>query len=337
MLVVLVVALAIGVTPVERAADQRRSANAIGKTINCPQCSGESVADSNAAFVPGGPPRHRQAVAGRPDRRPDPRVRWPTATASASCSPRPPPGSPASCGSCRSSCSSWPSPGWPPRSGGGSAAPTSTPPPPIVSWSVGPSPPSTASRRGRRRPEMGERPVSGAAAGAGHAGPGPSGRRVGDRRSRARRRRRREGGLEADPAGTTAARPGPRRRRPTQAVVDRELGPDELAALEEQRAFLLTSLRDLEAEHDVGDVDDHDYEQLEGRLHGPGRGGHPGHRRPPPPGRGPRPPDRRGAAGSSSSARSPWWRLAGRRARGPVGRPARRRRHHHRWRPPEHP
>jgi tetratricopeptide (TPR) repeat protein len=46
------------------------------------------------------------------------------------------------------------------------------------------------------------------------------------------------------------------------AIVDRELGPDELAALEEQRAFLLTSLRDLDAEHDVGDVDDHDYEQL---------------------------------------------------------------------------
>jgi hypothetical protein len=45
-------------------------------------------------------------------------------------------------------------------------------------------------------------------------------------------------------------------------VVERELGPDELAALEEQREFLLTSLRDLEAEHDAGDVDESDYEQL---------------------------------------------------------------------------
>jgi tetratricopeptide (TPR) repeat protein len=42
----------------------------------------------------------------------------------------------------------------------------------------------------------------------------------------------------------------------------RELNPDELAALEEQREFLLTSLRDLEAEHDAGDVDDHDYDEL---------------------------------------------------------------------------
>ncbi len=42
----------------------------------------------------------------------------------------------------------------------------------------------------------------------------------------------------------------------------RALNPDELAALEEQRAFLLRSLRDLEAEHDAGDVDDHDYAEL---------------------------------------------------------------------------
>ena len=40
------------------------------------------------------------------------------------------------------------------------------------------------------------------------------------------------------------------------------LDPDELAALEDQRAFLLTSLADLEREHDAGDLDDHDYEAL---------------------------------------------------------------------------
>ncbi len=37
---------------------------------------------------------------------------------------------------------------------------------------------------------------------------------------------------------------------------------DELAELEEQRRYLLGSLRDLEREHDAGDVDDDDYETL---------------------------------------------------------------------------
>jgi tetratricopeptide (TPR) repeat protein len=40
------------------------------------------------------------------------------------------------------------------------------------------------------------------------------------------------------------------------------LDPDTLAALEEQRDFLLRSLEDLEREHDAGDVDDHDYASL---------------------------------------------------------------------------
>lgn len=40
------------------------------------------------------------------------------------------------------------------------------------------------------------------------------------------------------------------------------LDPDTLAALEEQRDFLLRSLEDLEREHDAGDVDDHDYREL---------------------------------------------------------------------------
>jgi tetratricopeptide (TPR) repeat protein len=42
----------------------------------------------------------------------------------------------------------------------------------------------------------------------------------------------------------------------------RPLDPDTLAALEEQRDFLLRSLEDLEREHDAGDVDDHDYRSL---------------------------------------------------------------------------
>jgi hypothetical protein len=40
------------------------------------------------------------------------------------------------------------------------------------------------------------------------------------------------------------------------------IDPDDLAALEEERAFLLRSLRDLDAEHAAGDVDEHDYETL---------------------------------------------------------------------------
>jgi tetratricopeptide (TPR) repeat protein len=44
--------------------------------------------------------------------------------------------------------------------------------------------------------------------------------------------------------------------------VRRELDPDVLVALEEQRDFLLRSLDDLEAEHDAGDVDDVDYLSL---------------------------------------------------------------------------
>jgi hypothetical protein len=38
--------------------------------------------------------------------------------------------------------------------------------------------------------------------------------------------------------------------------------PDHLAALEEERTFLLRSLRDLDAEHAAGDVDDDDYTTL---------------------------------------------------------------------------
>lgn len=47
-------------------------------------------------------------------------------------------------------------------------------------------------------------------------------------------------------------------------VTDRpgRLDPDALAALEEERDFLLRSLDDLEREHAAGDVDDHDYRTL---------------------------------------------------------------------------
>ena len=42
----------------------------------------------------------------------------------------------------------------------------------------------------------------------------------------------------------------------------RTLDPDERAALEDQRDFLLASLDDLEREHDAGDIDEHDYTEL---------------------------------------------------------------------------
>ena len=40
------------------------------------------------------------------------------------------------------------------------------------------------------------------------------------------------------------------------------LDPDALAALEQQRDFLLASLRDLDREHDAGDLDDIDHQTL---------------------------------------------------------------------------
>lgn len=54
-------------------------------------------------------------------------------------------------------------------------------------------------------------------------------------------------------ATTTTTEPAARSSR---------LDPDALAALEEERAFLLRSLEDLEREHDAGDIDDDDYQQL---------------------------------------------------------------------------
>ncbi len=51
--------------------------------------------------------------------------------------------------------------------------------------------------------------------------------------------------------------PGPAKPR-----AGRRLDPDELAALEDQRDFLLRSLQDLEREHEAGDLDDADHAAL---------------------------------------------------------------------------
>jgi hypothetical protein len=40
------------------------------------------------------------------------------------------------------------------------------------------------------------------------------------------------------------------------------MDPDRLAELEEERRFLLASIRDIEREHSVGDVDEHDFQTL---------------------------------------------------------------------------
>ena len=40
------------------------------------------------------------------------------------------------------------------------------------------------------------------------------------------------------------------------------MNPDELARLEEERSFLLSSLRDLEREREAGDIDELDYAAL---------------------------------------------------------------------------
>lgn len=48
----------------------------------------------------------------------------------------------------------------------------------------------------------------------------------------------------------------------TTTTARSHLDPDELAALEEQRDFLLRSLDDLELEKQAGDIDDHDYRAL---------------------------------------------------------------------------
>ncbi len=69
--------------------------------------------------------------------------------------------------------------------------------------------------------------------------------------------------------GTPPPGPGPATRSsaaPTKGATSPRrsgaLDPDALVALEEERDFLLTSLDDLEREHDVGDVDDVDYAEL---------------------------------------------------------------------------
>jgi tetratricopeptide (TPR) repeat protein len=94
------------------------------------------------------------------------------------------------------------------------------------------------------------------------AAPGPGGSGGG---TAARRAARRAGGRRAD-GRSTGAPTAPSPATPAGATSDasrrRELDPDALVALEEERDFLLASLADLEREHDAGDVDEADYREL---------------------------------------------------------------------------
>ena len=61
---------------------------------------------------------------------------------------------------------------------------------------------------------------------------------------------------------TTSSKGKPMSKSASGSARRRELDPDALAALEEERDFLLRSLEDLEREHAAGDVDDSDFEEL---------------------------------------------------------------------------
>lgn len=68
---------------------------------------------------------------------------------------------------------------------------------------------------------------------------------------------------DAPPVDTASVDPAPSRRAdPAAHRRGGVLDPDALAALEEERDFLLRSLDDLEREHDAGDVDDADHQAL---------------------------------------------------------------------------
>jgi len=72
----------------------------------------------------------------------------------------------------------------------------------------------------------------------------------------------RPGGTPSRPTGASSPSGRPPKGGARRGATRRQLDPDTLAALEEERDFLLRSLEDLEREHDAGDVDDTDYAEL---------------------------------------------------------------------------
>lgn len=103
----------------------------------------------------------------------------------------------------------------------------------------GPSSDDGAGTAARRARQAARRQGSGDGPGA------PAETNDGDRSSRS--------AVEADSTAGPSGSSGRRHR------AGAELDPDALAALEEERAFLLDSLDDLEREHDAGDVDEADF------------------------------------------------------------------------------
>jgi tetratricopeptide (TPR) repeat protein len=67
---------------------------------------------------------------------------------------------------------------------------------------------------------------------------------------------------EPRPARRPSPSSGSRRRPRPEKTRRAALDADTAAALREERRFLLASLRDLEREHEAGDIDDDDYESL---------------------------------------------------------------------------
>ncbi len=63
-------------------------------------------------------------------------------------------------------------------------------------------------------------------------------------------------------AGAKSSKSASEKIAPASSPRRRNLDPDLLVALEEERDFLLRSLQDLEREHAAGDVDDADFEEL---------------------------------------------------------------------------
>jgi hypothetical protein len=73
---------------------------------------------------------------------------------------------------------------------------------------------------------------------------------------------RADSGAARDSGASDGSAPTAGATATSSAAARRELDPDRLAALEEERDFLLASLDDLEREHAAGDVDDVDYAAL---------------------------------------------------------------------------
>ena len=162
--VVVVAALSVAVYGSRSAPTAEDRVADVARTVKCPTCSGESVAESNAPASQAIRAEIAEQHPERPDRRRDPVLSTPRPTARPSCSRRRPRGSTPWSGCCRWSRSPSPSASSSSSSGGGAARPPSTPPRPIGRWWPRPSsastsrPPPTRTRSVKGRPGEHHRP-----------------------------------------------------------------------------------------------------------------------------------------------------------------------------------